>query len=386
MGPVRQIALLVDTAREYGRGLLRGIIRYQKEHGPWAIYFRPQGLEAPPPPWLGSWRGDGILARINDARMARAVLRTSVPVVDLRNALPRLNVPIVAYSNRSVVRLAFEHFVAQGFRHFAFCGTRRLENRNQDERSDLFARLVRSAGFSCSVYRHPGPRQLSWEAEKRHIARWLKACPKPLAVMACHDDRGHEAIEAALHARLLVPDEVAVLGVDNDPFLCNLSNPPLSSIDVFPERIGYEAAALLDRLMAGGPRPRRPLLLEPRALVIRRSSDFTSASDPHVAHALRLIREHAAEAVGIEQLLARVPVSRSTLFRRFKEHLGRSPKQELTRIRLQRAKELLAQPALSVEEVARQAFQTDVKHFIGAFRRMTGLTPFHFRRQKLAYP
>src|SRR5882757_1403532 len=131
-----RIALLVETSREYGRGILRGVIRYQREHVPWSLYFKPQGLGAAPPPWLASWRGDGILARINDRKMARALLATSVPVVDLRNALPDLKIPTVAISNGSIVKLAVDHFVERGFRHFAFFGTPRGENRNQDERAD----------------------------------------------------------------------------------------------------------------------------------------------------------------------------------------------------------------------------------------------------------
>jgi LacI family transcriptional regulator len=316
-----RIALLVETSREYGRGILRGVIRYQREHGPWSLYFKPQGLGAAPPSWLASWHGDGILARINDRRMAHAVLAAKVPVVDLRNALPDLEVPTVAISNSAVVRLAVDHFRERGFRHFAFFGTPRHENRNQDERSDRFKKLVEARGFHCDVYVHPNPRRPAWDAEQRHVAKWLKSLPTPVAVMTCHDDRGQQVLDACLRAGLAVPDQVSILGVDNDFFLCNLSTPQLSSIDVNPERVGYEAAALLDRLMKGGKPPRSALLVEPRGLVIRQSTDVTAVSDPHVAQATRLIRDHAGAATGIEQLLARIPVSRSALFRRFKEAL-----------------------------------------------------------------
>ncbi|HEY0966977.1 MAG TPA: DNA-binding transcriptional regulator [Opitutaceae bacterium] len=377
-----KIALLVETSREYGRGILRGVIRYQHEHEPWSIYFKPQGLGARPPPWLNAWRGDGILARINDRPMARALSSTSVPVVDLRNALPDLNLPTVAISNQTVVRLAVEHFLEQGFRRFAFCGTPRGENRNQDDRCALFESLVKAKGFHCHTYEHPAAPFRSWDAEQRHVAGWLKSLPTPIAVMTCHDDRGQQVIDACLRAGLAVPDEVAILGVDNDPFLCNLSTPQLSSIDVYPERIGYEAAALLHRLMKGGRPPKKPLLFDPRGLVVRRSTDVTAVSDPHVAQVSRLIRDNAAKPVSIEQLLADIPVSRSALFRRFKEHLGRSPKKELSRVRMERAKALLTNSSLSVEEIARQTFQTDSKHFISVFRRATGTTPMVYRRQR----
>lgn len=376
----RRIALLVETSREYARGILRGVIRYQHEHGPWSVYFKPQGLDAPPPPWLASWRGDGILARIDDLRMAEALVQTRVPVVDLRNALPGLPFPTVAISNDAVVRLAFDHFKERGFRYFAVCSTRPGENRNQDARCDLFAALVRASGAACTIYEHAPHRHRSWDAEQRHIVKWLRTLPTPVAILACHDDRGHQVIDACLRANLAVPDQVAILGVDNDPYLCTLSTPQLSSIDVYPERIGYEAAALLDRLMHGEPPPTAPLLFEPRSVVARQSTDIAAVSDRHVAQALRLIRDRAFEPIGIEQILAGIPVSRSVLFRRFKHHLGRSPKKELTRVRLEKAKSLLTYSVLPIEEVARQALLTDARHFIQTFRRATGVTPMRFRK------
>lgn len=377
----RHIALLIETSREYGRGILRGIIRYQQEHGPWSVYFKPQGLGEPPPSWLASWRGNGIIARINDQAMARAVLRAKVPSVDLRGSLSGVNLPIVGIENRSVVRLAVEHFLERGFRHFAFCGTPYGEHRYQDERSDRFAAAIRARGFCCDVYRHPGNRKVNWEEEQNHIAAWLRQLPKPIAVMTCHDDRGQQVLDACLRADLAVPDEVAILGVDNDPFLCNLSTPQLSSIDVSPERIGYEAATLLDRMMKGGRAPRRPVLFEPRGLVIRQSTDVTAVNDPQVAHAARLIRDNAHLPVAIEELLKQVPVSRSALFRRFKEHLGRSPKEELTRVRLERAKDLLRNSSLSVATVAERIGYSEAKHFIVAFRRAVATTPLRYRKQ-----
>jgi LacI family transcriptional regulator len=377
----RRVALLIETSREYGRGLLRGIVRYQQEHQPWSLYFKPQGLDAPPPPWLGSWRGDGIIARINDRAMAKAVLAAKVPAIDLRGALEGVNLPIVGMDNRAVVRLASEHFLERGFRHFGFCGTPYGEHRYQDERSDRFVRAIKASGFHCDVFRDSARRALSWDEEQQQLAAWLRALPKPVAVMTCHDDRGQQVLDACLRADLAVPDEVAILGVDNDPYLCNLSTPKLSSIDVNAERIGYEAAALLDRMMKGGRAPRRMVLFEPRGLVIRQSTDVTAVSDPQVAQAARLIRDHAGTSIGIQELLARVPASRSALFRRFKEQLGRSPKAEMTRVRMERAKDLLRNSTLPVMAIAERAGYTEAKHFIVAFRLATGQTPLRYRKQ-----
>jgi LacI family transcriptional regulator len=231
------------------------------------------------------------------------------------------------------------------------------------------------------VYRHPEKAALAWDEEQQHIAAWLQRLPKPVAVMCCHDDRGQQVLDACLRAALAVPDEVAILGVDNDEFLCNLSTPQLSSIDVDAARIGYEAAALLARLMRGQRPPRRPLLFPPRGLVLRQSTDVTAVSDPHVMQAARLIRDHACAPIGIEELLARVPVSRSALFRRFKAHLGRSPEEEMTRVRMERAKDLLRNSTLSVAAVAERTGYSEAKHFIAIFRQECGITPLRYRKQ-----
>jgi LacI family transcriptional regulator len=376
-----RVALLIETSREYGRGLLRGISRYQREHGPWSIYFKPHGLGQPPPDWLGSWRGEGILARITDRAMADVVLATGVPAIDLRSSLGQIGLPIVGIDNVPVVRLAVEHFLERGFRHFGFCGTPYGEHRYQDERSDRFQQAIRGCRFHCDVYQHPARAALTWDEEQSHIAEWLRRLPKPVAVMTCHDDRGQQVIDACLRAGLVVPDDVAIIGVDNDEFLCNLSTPPLTSIDVHPESIGYEAAALLDRMMKGAKPPKRARLFPPRGIVVRKSTDITAIGDPHVAKTARLIRDQASAGRRIEELMQEIPVSRSALFRRFKEHLGRSPKKEATRVRLERAKELLRETTLSVAQIAERVGYAESKYFIAVFHRAVGTTPLRYRRQ-----
>ena len=327
----RHVALLIETSREYGRGLLRGIIKYQNDHGFWSVYFKPHGLGDPPPSWLRTWRGDGILAHINDRRMAKAVLQTGIPTVDLRGAVGDVGLPMIGLDNSKVVRLAAEHFLERGFRHFAFCGTPRGENRNQDMRADEYQRLLAERGLDCATYfKPPGRAPVAWEEEQEQMARWLKRLPKPIAIMTCHDDRGLQVLDACHRVGLTVPDQVAILGIDNDPFLCNLSNPPLSSIDVNPERIGYEAAAVLDRLMQGAAPQRGPCFFPPRGVVTRRSTDVTAVGDPELAGAISLIRSRACTPTSIGRLLREVTMSRTSLFRGFKKYLGRSPKQEMT--------------------------------------------------------
>jgi LacI family transcriptional regulator len=378
------IALLIETSREYGRGLLRGVARYHQEHGPWSVYFEPHGLNERPPSWLKEWRGDGIIARIDDRRTADLILATGLPAVDVRGAVQDLPIPFVGLDNRMIARLGFEHLQQCGLKNFAFCGTPRGENPNQDWRCDLFVELVTAAGGTCDLFLgcQRGRRSVTWEVEQQQIVRWLKGLRKPVGVMTCHDDRGHQTLDACRRARLRVPEDVAVIGVDNDTHLCNLCTPPLSSIDVNPSRIGYEAAALLTRLMKGEPRPTKPVLLgPPRGVVPRQSTDVLSIEDQDVAAALRFIRERASDGIRVRDVVATVRHSPSTFDRRFKSTVGHTVKAEITRMRLHRAKLLLQETDLAVGTVAVRSGFSEPKYFCEVFQKLEQKTATAYRRQ-----
>jgi LacI family transcriptional regulator len=249
-----------------------------------------------------------------------------------------------------------------------------------DLRARLFAEAVAKAGLVCAFFppcRRPPPA----EEERQELAVWLASLPKPVGVMACNDDRGLEVLEACRDAGLHVPDEVAVLGVDNDEMLCGLSDPPLSSVDVGVERAGFEAAALLDRMMKGKRPPARPTVLAPYGVVVRRSTEILKVDDPDLQQMIRFIRENACTGIFVEQAMAHSGLSPSTLNRRFQKLLGRSPKEEITRVRLEEAKRLLAETDQSVAEVATRCGFAELKHFSRAFRTWAGITPSAHRRE-----
>jgi LacI family transcriptional regulator len=181
--------------------------------------------------------------------------------------------------------------------------------------------------------------------------------------------------------KLLVPEQVAVMGGDEDTLLCETCNPPLSGVALTSERIGYEAAALLDRLLHGGPRPTEPILIEPTRVVVRQSTDTLAITDPDLARAIAFIRVHAATAVRVSDVLREIAVSRSWLERRFQEVLGRSPAEEIRRVRLERTKQLLADTDLPVRQVATASGFASREYMAYAFKRATGLTPREFRRR-----
>jgi LacI family transcriptional regulator len=313
--------------------------------------------------------------------MARAVLRTRLPVVDVRNAIAGLDLPGIGPDNGAIAQLILRQFVDIGLRQFAFCAAPHRENRFLDARARSFIQLVEAAGYSCEVYQPRAGRQTGWEQGQNRLAQWLRRLPKPVGVMACDDDRGLLVLDACLRAGIQVPDEVAVIGVNNDEHLCGLSNPALSSVDVGAERIGYEAAAMLDRLMAGENAPNTIVELAPRRLVIRQSSDLIAISDPHVAAALRLIRLRATEDIAVSDLAHALDISRSTLERRFLKLLGRTPKQEIVRARLARAKELLIQTDLPLAAIAERVGFQSPGYFCEVFHEKVGCTPGVFRRE-----
>jgi LacI family transcriptional regulator len=383
MKRTKHVALLIETSREYGRGLLRGVTSYHREQADWSIYFKPQGLGAPPPPWLAGWKGDGILARIDDRRMARAVQATGLPAVDLRGALDDLGLPAIGVDNREVAKLGVRHLRDCGLRHFAFCGVPPGTNRHDDQRCDYFREEVETFGYECSVFANWRNWDI-WERGQQAIGAWLAALPKPVGVMTCHDERGQQVLDACRRVALGVPDEVAVISVDNDSYLCNLTIPPMTSVDVNPERNGYQAARLLDQLMRGR-RPRsRSIYLPPRCVVTRQSTDTVAVVDPEVAAVVRFIRDHACTGIRIDQALARATISRSTVTRRFKQLLKRTPMAELTRVRLQHAQNLLLDTDLPMSAIASRCGFQEAKYFIEAFHRQVGETPGRFRKLAMA--
>lgn len=383
-GP-RNVAILIETSRVYGRGLLDGVIKYNRTSGPWSLYLEPHGLSDPPPPWLAKWRGDGILARIVDQKMAQAVRATGRPVVDLGGRLPDLGFPVLCVHNRLIAKLGSEHLLSRGFRHFGWYGLPQGEHVHMDERCDWFVKQIREAGHSCDVMK-PSARQrhLAWDRQQTELADWVKRLPKPVGIMCCNDDCGLQLLNTCLLADVLVPEEVAVIGADNDQFLCNLSTPPLSSIDVNPRQIGWEAAALLERMMAGEKPPTLPIEVEPGAVFTRQSSDILAIEDHDVAWVVRFIREKACEGIGVDDVLKAYPIARSTLQRKMKQFLGRTLIEEVLRVRVERARILLAETDDPLDVVAQKTGFSNGKYFGDVFYRETGVRPSAYRRSHKA--
>lgn len=380
--PQRRVALFIEASRAYARGLVRGVARYNREHRQWSVYFTPQGPNDPPPAWLHDWNGDGILARIDNQALADALLKTGLPVIDLRRAVADLGLPTIGPDDEAVARLAVHHLVERGFHSFGFFGTPRGMHPSMDARADHFERLVAEAGFSCSVLsvRRRRPSQEGWEKELDRVIPWLQTLPKPAGVMAANDDRGLQLLDACRRAGILVPDEVSVIGVGNDDCLCSLSLPPLTSIDLNPQRIGYEAARLLDQMMADGVRTAPHMLIEPRGIVTRMSTDVLATEDQAVIRAVKFIRARACDRIQVGDVLKHVRMSRGALEPRIKHVLGRTIYQEIQRVQIESVKELLLSTNAPIKQIAHQTGFSYPEYMMRVFRRATGQTPAEYRK------
>ena len=224
------VALLIETSRSYGRGLHRGVRRYLAEHGPWSIFMEPRALDSDVPLWLENWRGDGILTRTGSRSMAKAVRKAGVPAVELRS--PRLcpDLPWVGVDNHAMGEMIATHLLERGFRNFAV-----LEMGTEvyfEERRVNFIQVIEQAGFTCHDFNPGGQpeRPAQWEKNQESLAAWVHSLPKPCGVMACTDQLGFFLLDACARAGVSVPEQVAVVGVENDETLCTMASPPLSSV------------------------------------------------------------------------------------------------------------------------------------------------------------
>lgn len=379
-----KVALLIETARGYGRGLLRGIVRYARLHGPWSFYATPSDFEQALPK-MRQWGGTGIIARVASPAMAKAILQSRLPTIalDLREDQLLLPNPLaklseIASDSHHAAQMAADHLLERKFRHYAFVGA--AGHVWSDRRQTSFCDRIAAAGFRPHIFSPPRRnRDRAWEREQTILAEWLKKLPKPLGLMACNDDRGREVLEACRLARIHVPEQIAVIGVDNDELWCELADPPLSSVALNAEQGGYRAAALLDKMMRDRLRTPQRLVVEPLHVVTRRSTDIVALDDVEVALALRFIHDIATSPIAINDIVRHVQLSRRALEMRFRKAVGRTIHAEIQRVRLERAKRLLLESDLPMPKVAAAAGFGTASYFGQVFREAVGMTPARYR-------
>lgn len=376
-----QVALIIESSVSYGRSILQGVARFMSSHHRWSVFFEQRELGTAPPAWLDSSHWNGILCRPTDPALARRLRKMRVPVVDLNDLYEQLEFPWVGSNHQSIGALGAQHFLERGFRHFAFCGfSNELWAR---QRRDGFCAAARKENQTIPLYESPwrGATVPRWDVELAQISQWLRNLPKPVGVMACNDARALHLLDACHQSGILVPEEVAVVGVDNEEILCELTNPALSSVAPDAERIGYLAAELLDQLMSGLTPPARRILVEPLHVVTRRSSDTLAIKDRTVAAAIRFISEQALHGCTVPDVIKHTRVSRSFLERQFRHFLKRSPQAEIRRVQGSRIKQLLTETDFTLEKISELSGFEHPEYMSVLFKRMYRQTPGQYRKK-----
>lgn len=373
------VLLIVETAMSFGRGVLEGISRYLMESPPWSVQLDLRELLVTPPAWLRQWDGDGIITRSTTPEMADTILKLGIPTVNLTDIYGDQGLPSIWNDHQAIGRMAAEHLTQRGLNHFAYCGF--IDHHWSEARYNGFASAVsghgRVAGCHQSDWAHA--RQMGWEQTQSKLIDWLKGLPKPIGIMACNDFRGQHVLEGCRAARLSVPDEVAVIGVDNDQVICDFCQPPLSSVIPAAERIGFEAARMLDRLMRGETLESQQVRIKPLGVAARQSTDVMAIDDGDVVAALKIIRDRACLGLSVADILREVPIARSSLERRFRKTVGRSPQAEIRGVQLKRARQLLCETDLTLTQIAALTGFKHSEYFSVVFKREVGQTPGQYR-------
>jgi LacI family transcriptional regulator len=382
MAQVPRVAILLGTDRQYHRGVLQGVSRYARLHGPWELESEP--TYAGGQMTTDKLRSmDGAMLLLSSKRQIQSLRRLKLPAVNLSSRFPDEAFAHVSNDGTSIANLAIEHFIERGFHNFAFCDltdTSYFRRRRFEEQ--LAARRL-----ECHVFQvnHADRDDWVFGRDRLRLERWLQQLPKPIGILAHNDVRGRHVVDACRRLGIGIPDEVAVLGVDNESPHCEMCNPPLSSIATDAERIGYVAGELLDQIMNGEePSPHR-VLIPPLGIVVRQSTEVTATADARVAKAVRYIRQHANEDIDVGDVLRHVGISRTALDNRFLSALGHTAHEEIRRVRLKRARELLAESDLKLETIAERCGFRHGEYLGAVFRSEFGQTPGEFRAQhKLA--
>jgi LacI family transcriptional regulator len=378
-----QVALLAETGVASSRDILRGVGRFARERGNWALVHERCGWGLPLPQWIRDWRGDGIIARVHHADEWAILSNLGIPVVDVLGEVREATAPLVHVDNQAIARIAAEHFLELGFRNFGFFG---LSGKIWSElRNAAFQEILARSGHGVAVYEQSSEYRLrvGWEHRESRLADWVRRLPKPAGVLVCSDQVGLDFLEACRHAGVAVPDEVSVVGVDNDDMYCGIATPTLTSIWPAHTEVGYQAAALLEKLMRGEAAPREPVLISPGGIEVRQSSETLAINDPSVAKAISVIRAKACAGLDVDEVAEKAGLSRSVLQRRFRKILGKSVHDEILNARLKRACQLLAETRLPLLEIAEQSGFNHQEYMGVIFRERLKQTPVQYRRKNM---
>jgi LacI family transcriptional regulator len=377
---MKKVLVLVETASGYGRGILKGIGQYVREHAPWDIYFEEGGLQERLPRSIERWQGHGILTRTMLPRSAKRLRSLHVPMVELLGEKADLPAKVHC-DNAAVGRMAANHLLDCGLKNFGFFAFGEAWWIAMFR--DGFRQVLAQRQLTCHVYKPPRANRVllpKWrETQRKGVTDWLLALPRPVGIFTVSPAAASRLLDLSRGLGLTAPEEIAVVTATEDPTICDVTTPPLSSVDLNSAGVGYAAAAMLDRMMKGKPPPKHTLWLPPIRVTVRKSTEILALDDLDVVQAIRFIRQNACQGIGVPQVVDAVGLSRRVLERRCRQHLGRTPREEIMRVRIGQAQMLLSQTDMLIEKISQKCGFRDARNFARDFMREVKSTPRQYR-------
>ncbi len=373
------VAVLVETSSGWGRRLIRGVTNYSVKHGNWHLWVEERGRDSNTMSLPAGWDGDAVIARVGTKKQADELHSCNLPIINVSGIeLPEADFPKVMVNYESGSALAVDHFVDRGYNHFAYVGP--LNYRYVRRHAECFRRAVEETGSTHHQFDHRGGLSSSrnWRQRMDELGDWLESLPKPVGVYCWATWPGLQVIDVCRERHITVPDEVAVLGDDDDPLLCDAASPPMSAVVTASEQLGYLAAQYLDDLLAGKEVPQETLV-DPIEITTRRSTEALAITDDELRKAVIFLRQNAYGPLTVDEIADAVPMTRRSLERKFRQFFERTPHEELQRLRLSRVKELLARTDLSIAKVAERAGFANPEHMTTLFRKHFQTTPLRYR-------
>ncbi|MBI1769632.1 MAG: DNA-binding transcriptional regulator [Bacteroidetes bacterium] len=383
-----KVILLTDFSEEYFKGLLRGITKYSKEHGPWVFcrmptfYRETKGIDGILS-WAQEWGANGIIGQFYNGSDVNKIVKAGIPVIaqDFIERFTEIpNISGGAYDEAG--KMGAEYFLKKGFKNFAFYGFKNIVWSR--ERAEGFEKTLKTKGYEVHYFEHRKSRSRElWYYKPSSLSKWLKSLPKPIAIMACDDNQGQHITQACRHLEIRIPEEVAVLGVDNDEMICNLSDPPLSSISLDAEKGGYDAAELLHKMMKNKTKDFYDIQVMPMQVITRHSTDIYATNDIHISSTLRYIHQNINTHLHVEQILKQIPISRRSLEKRFQQVTGFPVYKYIYNLRIEKFAQKLLETDKAVFEIALDIGLEDGKNISRTFKKIKGCTPHEFRKKYL---
>ncbi len=379
-----KVAMLLRMGVGYNRQIMRGVVDYSRHHGPWSFYVKPIGIEQKSL-HLKEWGCNGIIGLIDNQKIANEVTSCNVPIIELPGHSTKYTLDVPPHSiiqgqveREKICAMVARYFLDRGFFNFAFCGYRDPPWSLQHQ--EYFSKEIKKTGNKAIVYKPPHLKKENvWPNEQDHMSRWLLSLPKPIAMMCCDDQRGRHVIDTCATVEIKVPEEIAVVGLDNDELVCNLANPPLSSVEVNARQGGYQMAEILDQMMAGKKPQLKTVLIEPVRMITRASSDILAITNPLIAEAVRFIRQQAHTGIRVDDVTNAACVSRRKLEIDFKRILGRSVFQEIRRLQIEKVTELLRETDFSNNRIACDTGFRTPQYMCQVFHKDKGMTMRQYR-------